>query len=904
MRKILFLIVSLFVSPAFSDAQNLEPLKAETKGKFMLNEGQWPSEILYQSRVNGNNIYLLKDKVSFAYEWQPESNHVDEDGRMKDAAHMFDDVEFQVWNLDFLHANKNTIVSCTETSPSKINFLLGNDKSKWVVGAKQTKKVNYKNLYNNIDLEYLIVGGNLKYNVTVNPNGNIDDIHFQYSGVENISINEKGQLVIKTAIQEYIDETPFSFQMINGEKKVVNVKYKLLEDNSFGFEAIGNYDKQYPLIIDPFSLLWGTFLGVPNSVSVFYLQNMCLDSDMNYLFTGETNTNFPTTVGAYSTTNAGNRDAFVTKLDSSGTTLIYSTYIGGTNTDKAFVIDVNANDEAVVGGNSESFNFPTVAGCYTTTKISGGYDGVSFVLSYSGDALVASTFFGIGAGNTNPFGLGVASNCDIYLGGNVYGAGFPTTPGAFQTVYGGSVNDCYIIAFDPGLTAIQYCTYIGGSSFEELSNLELDYKDNVYFTGRASSADFPVTPGAFQTVKALNDDIIACKMDKTLSTMAYATFVGGSQNDYGINVAISNDKLYVSGNAGTAFPTFPVGLAIQSAYNGGIFDGIAFRVNTIGSALDWSTYLGSGGGSFDNDFTFAIEANSQDEAYCLTACDDNSFAPGITAGVFQGSSEVNVCHINSTGTAIGSAGSIWMTVNGEEYYQRAVLVEEQNTDFLYCGLRTNGTNRFTTPGKYFPTKVGSHYDMAAWKLSEPKATPLTTPLTNFLFLSNDTTICAGDSVLMNLTTNYYPIVWTPSTGVSNPSIANPYLSPTVTTTYQVKAGTCFADSAQITITVGSPAISVTNDTTICMGDTVVLSTTGTGPFSWTPTGSLDNPSSATPKAFPSVTTMYYITVGSGLCVATDSVEVTVNPLPTVDAGPDQTVCDGAQERAPTLGTMG
>ena len=248
------------------------------------------------------------------------------------------------------------------------------------------------------------------------------------------------------------------------------------------------------------ALVYSTYLGGSNWDQGY---GIAVDSAGNAYVTGLTESNdFPTTPGAFQTTFGGYQDAFVAKLSPSGSALVYSTYLGGSSYDIGYGIAVDSAGNAYVTGLTQSTDFPTMNPLQPTY---GGSDDVFVAkLNPTGSALAYSTYLG---GRWTDYGLGIAVDGagNAYVTGATFSTDFPTTPGAFQRVCNGGsycvhYGDAFVSKINPSGSALVSSTYLGGSSYDQGASIAVDSAGNAYVTGSTGSSDFPVTPGAFQTV--------------------------------------------------------------------------------------------------------------------------------------------------------------------------------------------------------------------------------------------------------------------------------------------------------------------------------------------------------------------------------------------------------------------
>ena len=349
------------------------------------------------------------------------------------------------------------------------------------------------------------------------------------------------------------------------------------ETNSYSFPTVsGGFDTSpngdYDIFVTKLNavgtaLIYSTFIG---GRSTDYNYGMTIDSSGNvYLtgFVGSFSTDYPTTPGAFDTTHNGGFDAFVTKLNSTGSALIYSTFIGGNGQDVGFDITVDSSGCAYLIGYADEF-YPTTPGSFDPTN-NGGWDVVVTKLNSTGSALIYSTFIG-GLQNDTGFGIAVDSSGNTFLTGFTFSIeDYPITPGAFDTKHNGQ-SDAFVTKLNSTGSALIYSTFIGGGGDESGSDIKVDSSGNAYLTGYTSSANYPTTEGAFDTTHNGDQDAFVTKLNSTGSALIYSTFIGGSGDDRSYSSAIdSSGNVFLTGDsvdATTDYPTTPG--AFDTTHNG------------------------------------------------------------------------------------------------------------------------------------------------------------------------------------------------------------------------------------------------------------------------------------------------------------------------------------------------
>jgi len=323
--------------------------------------------------------------------------------------------------------------------------------------------------------------------------------------------------------------------------------------------------------------------------------------------TGQTKSrNFPTTAGAFDRTlnipancprcATDNTDGFVAKLNASGSSLVYSTYLGGTDYDSPRGIAVDGSGNAYVAGETVSNDFPTTVGAFSQTS-RGAYDVFVTKLNAGGSALAYSTYLG-GTQVDNGERVAVDSGGNAYVLGFTSSTDFPTTPGAFDTTANGGF-DVSLTKLNPAGSALVYSTYLGGQGFDSGGGLAVDAGGNAYVAGGSGSVDFPTTAGAFDRTSDGSDAFVT-KVNAAGSAAVYSTVLGGTGSEGANGVAVdASGNAWLTGGTGSA--DFPVTAdAADRTFNGSA-DVFISELNGAGSALLYSTYLGGSQSEAGND---------------------------------------------------------------------------------------------------------------------------------------------------------------------------------------------------------------------------------------------------------------------------------------------------------------
>jgi hypothetical protein len=371
------------------------------------------------------------------------------------------------------------------------------------------------------------------------------------------------------------------------------------------------YDDVFVAKLNPAgsALVYSTYLGgqgndVGKSLALFTDE---AGKTFAYVAGFTESTNFPTMSPRQGSHGGGTWDAFVAKLNDTGSGLVYSTYLGGSGQDKVQGLAVDAAGNAYVTGHTASTNFPTVNSLFP-------YKNGGFVaeLNAAGSALVYSTYLGGGSSTA----IAVDSSGNAYVTGSTSSTSFPSTAGAFQTTPAGQ-GDAFVMKLLPGGSGLAYSTFLGGNATDVANGIAVDSSGNAYVTGFTTSTNWPTTSGAFQTLHRGGADVyggadaFVTRLNATGSELLYSTYLGGTGSDYGFGIAVGSDgNAYVTGETRSA--NFPVANALQPTFNGGISNGGAdafvTQLNATGSGLVYSTFLGGSYAAGDSGSGIAVDS--------------------------------------------------------------------------------------------------------------------------------------------------------------------------------------------------------------------------------------------------------------------------------------------------------
>ena len=547
-------------------------------------------------------------------------------------------------DLKLLGANRNAKVTGQSQLPGYTSYFLGNNPRDWHTHIPNYARVRYHQIYPGIDLVYYGRQGRLENDFVLSPGSDSNLIRLGLKGVESIQLDPSGDLVLKVSGGKIYLRRPKAYQGEGAERKDVPVHYVLRAGNHVGF-ALGAYDHRQQLVIDPVltystylgggggdigygiavdssgnayvtgttaslnfpttsggqttigggrdifvtklnpagtALLYSVFLGGGNSDTA---TGIAVDSSGNAYLVGYTSsTNFPTTSGAFQTSLLGNINVFLTKLDPTGSKLVYSTYLGGSGIDYGRAVAVDASGDAFVTGSTQSADFPTMNPLQV--GLDGGSDAFLSEFNPSGTSLLYSTYLG-GTGSDEGLAIALDGQGNPYIAGYTFSSNFPTQSALQSSLLGSS--DAFITEINPETSSLVFSTYLGGSGMDSAQSIALDSTGNIYVAGSTTSNDFPVTSGAFQSSNHGQGDAFVAKLAPGATQVVYGTYLGGSGADRANGIALdSSGDAYVTGF--TQSSDFPLTDALQRIL------GIS-GASTCGSTLCSDAFVGELGPS-------------------------------------------------------------------------------------------------------------------------------------------------------------------------------------------------------------------------------------------------------------------------------------------------------------------
>jgi hypothetical protein len=604
---------------------------------FTENQGQWDDRVLFRANAGGATMWFTQDGAYYQFTRRIPGENTDADDTfdpMRDRIDReLDSLESIMIKAAFVGANPSPRMIGQELMEYRCNYFIGNDPDKWRTDVPNYQAVVYEGIYEGIDLKYYGNGKQMEYDFVVSPGADPSQILVQYEGTKSLSINDAGELVVETDWGEVVEQRPVVYQLVDGDRITLAGEYLMKGDKSFGFALPNGYNTDLPLVIDP-TLEYSTYLG-----AVDFDEGHAIAADgagCAYVTGGTFSPGFPTE-NPYQTYQAA-LDVFVTKLSSSGNSLVYSTYLGGSSEEWGWGIAVDKAGCAFVTGETYSSDFPT-ENPYQSDQ---GY-GDAFItkLSSSGSSLVYSTYLGGGSGDEG-HAIAVDEAGRVYVTGETISPDFPTE-NPCQTDQG--YADVFVTKLSSSGSSLVYSTYLGGEYIDVSSGIAVDEAGCAYVTGGTISPDFP-TENPYQTDQG-DTDVFVTKLSSSGSSLVYSTYLGGGDTDVGRGITVDKAGCaFVMGD--TRSSDFPTVNPYQT--DQGSSDIFVAKFSSSGSFLVYSTYVG--GVSQEWGYGIAV-----DDARCAYVTGYTLSSDFPTENPFQvdhqgGYEDAFVTKLNSTGSSL------------------------------------------------------------------------------------------------------------------------------------------------------------------------------------------------------------------------------------------------------------
>ena len=881
-------------------AQAHKEIAATTASRFIENKGQWPKNVFFGARLSSGMIFIERNGITFKMYDAAAINaiynniHLHQPGSQEVSGHSF---KIHWINSELPKAEgKNK-------QPDFVNYFLGNDSLQWGVHAAVYSDVLLHNIYPGIDVHYYEKDGHLKYDFIVHPNANPSLIRFEHQGVN--SELSMGNIELSTAIGTVIEQAPYSFQ---AKKTTIASHYLKNDDATFGF-YLATYDKTQLLTIDPV-VVFASFSG---STSDNWGFSATYDNSGKLYAGGIVFGNgYPTSMGAFQTSAQSMIDMAITKFTASGGALLYSTYIGGSDTESPHSLVVSEQNELLIFGSTSSLDFPMSANAYDNTfnggtlvvtdnivKYSNGSDLFVSKLGVNGDLLIGSTYIG-GSKNdglNDEFNLsGLYFNYgDIFRGeiivdpaGNSIIAtttssiDFPIISG-FQNSYAGGNHDGVVLKLNNNLSQLLWSTYIGGTTDDAVYSVQFDNNADLYVTGSTTSANFPTTPTTLYPSAIGSCDGFIAHIGANGQTLLQSTYIGTTLFDqsYFVQVDKSNN-VFVLGQSKGNYPVTPLG-----AYNNANSKQFVHKLNSTLSSTVFSTVIGSGSSNIDLVPSAFLVNNCEDIYISSWGGKINSRekkVPGstinmpLTADAFQSTTDgsdfyLAVLSPNATslkyGTYFGGA-TTWEHVDGGT----SRFDKKGNVYQAVCG-GCGGISDFpTTVGAWSKTNQSTNCNIAVIKAD-------VSSLTAIINGTVDTLVCKNEAItFINESKGGKTFEWDFGNGTKSTERSPTYTYPD-TGFYNITLVVTDPNDCPPTDTtlmhlrvIPQVEVSVMPNDTICPGGSATLTASGASAYTWTPAATLNQSTGTIVQAKPTTQTTYKVS-GNSVCNK-DTAEITLH----------------------------
>ncbi|MGW8185080.1 MAG: InlB B-repeat-containing protein [Candidatus Moraniibacteriota bacterium] len=671
------------------DEQLLEKADSMTL-PFIKNAGQKDEQVKFYAPIEKGTVYVNETGITY------DTKTTDEAGEHGLA------IQEKLLGLD----RSPIQLSPEGEAPSQadINYYLSNNREEWKNNLENYQFINFKEVYPKIEFKVRATEKNIEKLFIVDKGGNHKDIKLSFEGIDKLEITQQGELKLSSQDRNLILTAPQAYQYQDGKKKYISVAYELLENNTYGF-SVENYDSSKILVIDP--MIASTLIGggeedryeFYSSFSTYAgRRNMIQDSTGNIYIVGHTRSDdYPTTLGVYDISfndadpSFGN-DIVISKFNSDLTSLLASTYLGGTAEDNGFAIALDASDNIYVTGFTKSGDFPMPGSPYQGTYQGGDYDVFIAKLSNDLTSLTAATYLG-GSGADHNMTM-LIDGTDLYLAGDTDSTNFPTTAGVIKTTKEGTV-DSFVAKLDLSLSTLTAATFFGGNNADFIKDLEI-YSGNLYLAGYTNSdTNFASGTAYSSTYGGGDSDAFVASINTTLTTLNQATYLGGTDLDYAFSLAVTPaGNVVVVGSTKNSFPV-TAGVYDATHNSAGLYDGFVSIFSNNLSTLNASTLIGGNGG---------------DEMYDVIADSSNNiFVSGFTAStnypannVIKGTGDGLITKFNSDLTQMTASTLIGGTSNIDKVFGLDITADGK---ILASGI-TDSTDFPTTIGAYQTNNLG------------------------------------------------------------------------------------------------------------------------------------------------------------------------------------------------------
>jgi hypothetical protein len=689
---------------------------------FIHNEGQVNSHVKFYEKGSGHTTFFTPEGVYLHLTQMSQSSpsaQAPRDAEGKTSRHIVNSTRIK---LSALGANKDPKIIPEGIQDGRVNYIIGNDPTKWRKNIPTYQAVVYRDLYPGIDMRFHGDNRQLEYDLIVNPGIDPSQVQLAYEGVDGLRVTETGDLEVRVQGGTILQKKPVVYQDIEGKRVSVDGKFKVLDSHllAYSFE-VAAYNKNASLVIDP-PLMYSTFLGGslddgtlgpyaghPSALNL----DIAVDSSGNAYVTGTTTSlDFPITGGP---TYAAAGDGFVAKLNATGSSLLCATYFGGSGYDEGHAIALDSFGNAYVTGVTESADFPLTIGVVDTTFAFAEAHVSKF---NSSCAPVYSTYLGGDLGGDWSHDIAVDGSGNAYVTGGTTSIDFPTTFGAYDESFNGPASgiDAYVVKLNATATALLYSSFLGGNADENGWGVFVDGSGKIYVVGETASTDL-LTPGGYDSGYNGMIDGFMVKIDPAgggVGDLLYSTYLGGVGDD--IVTAVVADgagRAYIAGRVTSIdFPT--TAGAYDMVHNGGFQDEVLVKLNPSATGLAsfvYSTFLGGSGD--DDGHNLVVDGSGNIYTSGGTTSVDFPTTVDAISGTFGGVTDAYVVKLRPDG--LGAADLKFATYLGGSADDRSHGVDVDALGNIYVTGRTSSPFP-VTPGAYDTTYNGGPFDVFVTKI--------------------------------------------------------------------------------------------------------------------------------------------------------------------------------------------
>jgi hypothetical protein len=532
------------------------------------------------------------------------------------------------------NANPNVRFVTENALEDYINFYTYKTPEEGILNVKSYSKITYKNIWNNIDIEWIAEKeGELKYNIILHPGANPKDIKMAYFGSDRLLL-ENGKL--KTSVSFALASSVERDNLTESIPAVFGADAAnfTINNKTIGFELAG-WNQTTTAIIDP-QIIWGTYYGGTDDDRG---NDIILDSVSNIFLTGNTlSSSNISTSGSHQTSIGGNRDAIVVKFNNNGVRL-WATYLGGSSSEESRDIQIDNSGNIYITGLTESSSNISTFGAHQT--IIGGNDD-AFIIKFNNNGVRQwGTYYG---GTLSDRGACISTDGigNIYVVGYTSSSNNISTNGSFQNTYGGG-GDCFTVKFNTnGIRT--WATYYGGSSFDFGRAVDIDSTGNVFISGNTASTSNISTIGAHQTTSGGNFDAFLVKFN-SIGVRQWGTYYGGNGDEFALDIVTDKiGNLFLTGQTGSTNNISTNG-ALQTSNKGNI-DAYVVKFNNNG-VRQWGTYYGGNGEDWGN----KIEIDSFGNIFIIghTSSTSDISTPNVYQTSNNGNFDAFIVKLNKNG---------------------------------------------------------------------------------------------------------------------------------------------------------------------------------------------------------------------------------------------------------------